>query len=407
MKILLINKFYYLKGGAERYLFSLQQMLEDAGHTVIPFAMAHPKNTKSRYSKYFVSRVDLEEAKFSWQGLRAAGRVIYSFEAAKKLRALIDATKPDIAHLHNIYHQLSPSILKVLKEKRVPMVQTLHDYAYLSPSYTLFDHNAICERVKPHHYFAAVGHRCVKDSFFASLLDAAAYAWHRRAGLDERLVNRLIAPSAFLKKKFAEWGHATREMDVVPNCVDARAVQPTYDPGAEIVYLGRLSPEKGIDVLIAAMEKLPGERLRVIGAGPMEARLKKYCAEMKLRNVQFAGALSGEALAAAIASARFVVVPSLWYENAPYAILEAMAAGKAVVASCIGGIPEIVEDGVTGMLVPPGDVDALAKAIRSLSGIEGVIRSLGVAGRARVEQLFNPEAHLERILEIYDEVRGS
>jgi glycosyltransferase involved in cell wall biosynthesis len=404
MKVLLINKFYYEHGGAERYFFALKDLLEGAGHEVITFAMAHPSNEPSPYAKYFVSHVDLSKPAFSWQGLRAAGRIIYSFEAARKLKELIATERPDVAHLHNIYHQLSPSILKVLKEKKVPTVQTIHDYGYLSPSYGLFDHNVVCERVKPHRYFAAVRHRCVKNSVAASLLDAMAMSYHYRAGLDERLVGRLISPSVFVRNKFAEWGRDISRMRVVPHFIHADAYEPDYAPGSDIVYVGRLSDEKGIGVLVAAMGRLPGERLRIYGTGPMEARLKKYCADMKVPNVQFMGKVTPSDALMAVASARFVVVPSLFYEPFGLAALESLAMGKAVIASTIGALPELITDRVNGLLVPPGDVDALADAIKMLSGNEELISEFGRAGRARAEERYRPDDHLKSITAIYEEV---
>jgi len=404
VKILLVNKFYFEKGGAERYLFSLQDLLEDAGHEVVPFAMRHPKNVKTEADRFFVSRVDLERPRFSWQGIRAAGRVIYSFEAVRRLRALLAVFKPDVAHLHNIYHQLSPSVLKALHDGGVPIVQTLHDYAYLSPSYGLFDHGAVCERVKPRRYFAAVGHRCVKNSFFASILDAAAYRLHAALGLDERLVDRLIAPSEFVKRKFAEWGRDEKKIEVLPHFIDAARTEPVYVPGDNLLYVGRLSEEKGIGVLVAAMERLTEERLKIVGAGPMERRLKDYVASAKLRNVEFAGALDHPATLRAIAASRLVVVPSLSHETFGYAPLEAHALGKAVIASSVGALPEAVMHGETGLLVPPNDVDALVKAVKALSDNEPLMRRFGAAGRERVLARYRPEDHLARLEEIYRKV---
>ncbi len=404
MKILLINKFYFLKGGAERYLFSLQDLLDGNGHETIPFAMSHPNNVKTPYSKYFVSQVDLEKPTLSWNGLRAAGRVIYSFEAERKLRALIRAAKPDIAHVHNIYHQLSPSVLKVLKQEKIPVVQTLHDYAYLSPSYGLFDHGAVCERVKKRRYWKAVLHRCVKNSFLASTLDAFAYSFHSTFGLDERLVNRLIAPSEFVKNKFAEWGRNVFKMEVVPHFIDASLYEPNYPAGEEIVYVGRLSEEKGIGTLLAAMEKIPQVRLKVIGAGPMEKKLKDFCELAGLKNVRFLGELEHTKVMAEIANARFTVIPSCSYETFGYLTIESYAMGKPVIASRIGGLAETVIDGETGILVKPGDAADLAQAIGKLAVDEPTIRAMGRTGRALVEDKYRPDEHYAKLMEIYESV---
>jgi glycosyltransferase involved in cell wall biosynthesis len=366
--------------------------------------MEHPDNMVSDYSKYFVSQVNLSKPQFSWTGLKAAGRVVYSFEAARKLRQLIRDTKPDLAHLQNIYHQLSPSILKVLKEEKIPCVQTLHDYAYLSPSYGLFDHGAVCERVKPHKYFNAVLHKCVKNSVMASALDAFAFSLHRSLGLDERLVGRLIAPSEFVKNKFAEWGKNVFRIEVLPHFIDATSYEPDFVPGAEIAYVGRLSEEKGIGVLLAAMEKIPEVRLKVIGTGPMEKQLKDFCELAGLKNVRFMGQLRHTEAMEEIAKSRFVVVPSLFYEPFGYLPIEAACLGKTVVASKIGGLPEIVKDKETGILVPPGDAKALASAIAALSADEPAIRAYGRAARTQVELRFKPDDYYKKLMEIYESV---
>ncbi len=404
MKILIINKFFFPFGGTERYMFSLIDLLESRGHETVPFAMEHPENVISEYSKYFVSSVDLSRPKISRATLKAAGRVIYSFEAARKLRRLIRDTKPDLAHLQNIYHQLSPSVLKVLKEEGIPTVQTIHDYAYLSPSYGLFDHGAVCERVKPRKYYRAVLHKCVKNSAMASALDAFAYRVHATLGLDERLVGRLIAPSEFVKNKFAEWGKNVFRMEVLPHFIDADRYEPEYAPGAEIAYVGRLSEEKGIGVLLAAMEKIPEVRLKVIGAGPMEKQLKDFCELAGLKNVRFLGRLRHTEVMDEIARSRFVVVPSLFYEPFGYLPIEAACLGKTVVASRVGGLPEIVADNETGLLVPPGDAKTLASTIAALAADEPKIRAMGRGARAQAETRFRPDDYYKKLMEIYESV---
>jgi glycosyltransferase involved in cell wall biosynthesis len=404
VKILSINKFYFQKRGAERYMFALEDLLEKNGHQVVPFAMKDPHNVRADSDRFFVSRVELERPHIGWNALKAAGRLFYSFEAKHKLAELIRAYKPDLAHLHNIYHQLSPSVLVALKEAKIPVVQTLHDYAYLSPSYGLFDHGAPCERVKPRRYSAAVLHRCVKNSFLASALDAAAYRYHAIAGLDERLTDRLIAPSEFVKKKFAEWGRGGGKISVIPHFVDARFYEANLEPGAEIVYMGGLSEEKGIGTLVTAMERVPEVRLKVVGSGPMEKRLKEYIKTAGLKNVELAGAMSHHDALAAMAASRFVVVPSLSYETFGLTAIEAAALGKAVIASDIGALPENVINNETGLLVPPGDALALADAIRGLAKNEPQIRRMGYLGRERALKLYDPADHYQKIMEIYRSV---
>ncbi len=206
MKILFVNKFYYLKGGAERYYFDLKNLFEREGHKVIPFSMEDKKNFKSDYSKYFVSNVELEKPGFSLKDLKTAGRIIYSFEAKKKIEELIKKEKPEIAHINNIYHQISPSILTVLKKYKIPMVQTLHDYKLICPIYILYSKGGICERCKKYRYYHCTFRKCTKNSRGASLINTKEMYWHKFLKIYENNIDLFISPSNFLRNKILEWG---------------------------------------------------------------------------------------------------------------------------------------------------------------------------------------------------------
>jgi glycosyltransferase involved in cell wall biosynthesis len=232
-----------------------------------------------------------------------------------------------------------------------------------------------------------------------------AFGIHSAFGLDERLVDRLIAPSQFVKDKFAEWKRNAFKIDVVPHFIDASRYQPDYVPGEEAVYAGRLSEEKGIGALIAAMEKIPEVRLKVIGTGPMEKQLKDFCRLANLGNVRFLGQLDHQATMKEISKSRFVVVPSLSYETFGYPVIEAYALGKAVVASRIGALAENVIDGQTGLLVRPGDAKDLAATLAKLSSNEPLLRAMGKEGRHICEQKYRPEDHYLRLMDVYDSVR--
>lgn len=181
MRILIVNKFYFLFGGTERYLFNLTDVLETMGHTVIPFAMHHESNRETPYSKYFVSEVDLSigRHKVLRNEIKAMGRILYSFEAKRRLRSLIEDTKPDIAHVRNVYHQLSPSVLSVLKKMGIPSVLTVADYKMICPNYDMFYKGKVCEACKKGRFYHAVMKRCVRNSFAASGLLAIESTLHR------------------------------------------------------------------------------------------------------------------------------------------------------------------------------------------------------------------------------------
>ncbi len=398
MRILLINKFYFPNGGADQHVLNLERLLQAHGHDVAVFAMAHSQNLPSRWSRFFVSRTDFDRLRFGWQGLRAAGRMLYSFEARRKLARLVHDFQPDVAHVHNIYHQLSPSILPVLHAHGIPIVMTLHDYALLSENYTLFGHGGICEHGKDGRFFSYVAHRCIRHSVAASALAACAMTLHRAMRLYDRHVDVYLSPSKFLINTLRAWNIRARDVRYLPNFVDLPATTET-PPGSSVLFVGRLAPEKGVDVLIRAVAgtDIP---LHVAGSGPEEQHLRALARALQATNVQFVGRLSGAALAAAYQCARCVAVPSVWYENFPTVVLEAFAAARPVVASGIGGLTEQVRHGETGMLVPPGNVAVLRAALRQLMQHPGNATRLGKNARVFATQ-FHPEQFYAKLMTVY------
>jgi glycosyltransferase involved in cell wall biosynthesis len=398
MKIVLANKYYFLKGGAERALFDMRDLLIRHGHEPVPFAMQDARNVQTEWSRFFVSPVDTSRVRFTLAGIRTAGRMIYSFEAKRKFAALLDAARPDLVHLHNIYHQISPSILSEAKKRGLPVVMTAHDYKLIAPNYSLFHDGAICERTKPHHFWRAVGHRCVKDSRIASALAATEMSLQSALGLWRNGIDLVIAPSRFVQALLAEYGIDENKIVHVPHFIEASSWIPA-EGGNYALYVGRLSSEKGVDALIRAAANARDIPVHVVGTGPDEARLKNLAAEFGASNVVFRGFLDGSALRAEYAGARFVVVPSVWYEVFGLVVLEAYAAGKPVIVSQIGGLPELVKDGETGLYATAGDTKDLVEQMRALWDEPVLAAQMGRAGRARVERDFTPEEHYRRLME--------
>lgn len=399
MRILLINKYYFPKGGAEKHFFGLKELLERHGHEVIVFAMEHKKNIASPFGKYFVSNVDFERVRFDWQGLRTVGRMFYSFEARRKLAALIRDTRPDIAHIHNIYNQISPSILPVLKKSGIPVVMTAHDYALCAPNYLLFCHGKICERTKPRHFWRAIGHRCIKNSFAASSVASAAIAFHRALRLYKRNIDIVLCPSEFLVTKLREYGIAMNRVVHLPNFATPHS-EVLYTKGNGILFAGRLSEEKGVATLLDAVRGLDIP-VTIAGTGPLEQLLYAKAELEGITNVRCIGFQSSEELAANMQASRLVVVPSLCYENAPTVITEAYAQKKPVVASRIGGIPELVEEGVTGALVPAGDAPALRETLVRLYDDTETLKRFGEQGFARLRSLGTAQ-YYDRLRTLYE-----
>lgn len=401
MKIVYANKFYYLKGGAERYMLDLAALMMHHGHEVVPFAMQDRRNLPTKWKRYFVSPVQTERVSFSLAGLKTAGRILYSFEARKKFAALLDAAKPDLVHIHNIYHQISPSILPEAKARKVPVVMTAHDYKLIAPSYSLFHDGAICERTKQHKYWEAFKHRCIKRSYAASALEALEMTLHRRWGLWRDNIDLVIAPSRFVAATLADYGIPAKKIVHVPHFIDAVAWTPWYI-GSYALYVGRLSPEKGVDVLIRAAAKAKHIPVRIVGEGPDEARLKKLAEKLGAGNVDFHGYKKGEALEREYAGARFLVIPSVWYEVAGLIALEAYAAGKPIIASQIGGLAELVKEGETGLFASAGDADGLAARMAELWDNQPRCEEMGHTARRWIETDFTPDRHYKAVMEVYN-----
>jgi glycosyltransferase involved in cell wall biosynthesis len=405
MKILMVQTFYYYRGGDCTYMFNLSKLLEERGHEVVPFAMRHPQNLPSPYERHFTPEIDFPAllAEFS---PRAAWTVlthsIHNREARRNIAVLIDEVKPDIAHFHNIHSHLTTSIIGPLYRRGIPIVWTLHDYRLICPNTTFLSHGEICERCLPSRFYEVLLHRCKKESLTASLVAMLAI-YYERLNRAPRRVQHFITPSGFLKGKLIEGGFDPGRITPIPNFVDLDA----YAPGEEkhyFLYFGRLSHEKGVDTLIQAVAALDRGELWIVGEGPAGEDLRSLAAELGTERIRFKGYRRGDELKRILSGAQFIVLPSRWYENLPFSIMEAFACSRPVVASDVGGIPEMVEDGVNGYLFPLRDVDALVGRLGAMLDDPARRREMGRRAREKAERLYNREEHYRRIEEIYRRV---
>ncbi|MBI5077351.1 glycosyltransferase [Candidatus Falkowbacteria bacterium] len=397
MKILLINKFHFLQGGSEQVYFATKRLLEEKGHGVICFSMRHEKNAPCLQDDFFVRNVDFSERR-NW--FKKAIRFIYFPEAAESLARLLEKEKPDIAHLHNISHHLTPAILKPLRERKIPIVQTLHDYQLICPNYRLFTKGKVCERCKKHRYFQSVANRCVQDSAAASALSALELYAQWLLKFYQEKVDLFISPSQFLADKLQGWG-IERPFKVVNNFIDIKNFEPAFSPGDYLVCVSRLSEEKGILTLLAAVKTLPNVKLKLVGTGPQKRLIEKFISENKLKNVEYLGAVYGQKLYDIIRRARIFIIASEWYENYPISVLEAMALGKPVLASDIGGLPEIVKENENGWLFPAGDAAALSQKIKECFNAKN-IELLGRQARKQIEHKNCSERYYDELMAGYD-----
>lgn len=405
MKTLLsINNYFYRRGGAETVFFEQNALLAASGWHVVPFAMQHADNLPSDASQYFVSEIELGRQYSLQQKIRLVPKIIYSTEARRNLARLIDARRPDIAHAHNVYHHISPSIFGLLKQRGIPVVLTLHDLKIACPAYKMLTHDGVCERCKDGQLWNVVKHRCVKNSLSLSALVMAETAVQKLFGCYRDHVDRFIVPSKFYLEKFVEWGWPREKFTYLPNFVDAGAEPPgAAVAGEAFLYAGRLSAEKGVATFVRAVAQ-SGVRGWIVGTGPEEASLKQLASELGA-DVTFFGYRTGNELSRLLHAARAIVLPSEWYENAPLSVLEAYALQKPVIGARIGGIPELVRDGVTGTLFESGNVAALGRALQRHAGMDDdAIVQLGRNGLEWVRREFSKVRHRTGLLELYREM---
>ncbi len=394
MKILLANKFFHLKGGSERVFFDERKFLIDNGYTVIDFSMQDERNLPSPYSDFFVPQISFYGKAGITKKIKRGMSFIHSSVAVRNIERLIVEEKPQIAHLHNIYHQLTPAIIPVLKRHGVKVVLTLHDYKLICPAYLCLNNGEICEACKGRNFWKASTLNC-QGSKAQSLLLTLEATWHKWRGSYDG-VDIFLAPSRFMaemiSKRFSE-----DKIQLLRNGIDCNKMRPIFEDEGYALYFGRLSPEKGIQTLIGAYKTLDAFfPLKVVGSGPLEKGLRSLCPE-----AEHLGYRNGNELTDLISSAAFVVVPSEWFENCSMAVLEAMALGKPVIGSRVGGITEQIEDGKTGYLFRPGDKEGLADKMRALAEDPRLRAEMGRAARIKAKKEFSLEQHCKQLISIY------
>ena len=380
MRILLVNKFHYRKGGAETYYLTVGSELERMGYEVAYFSMRHPDNLPCKWDMYFVTQREYNNVKSPFKAVRDGMALIYSPEAKRNFQALCEEFRPDVVHLNNVHRQITLSILDApyLRENKVPVFYTAHDYVTVCPGYLMLDGDGrVCDAcLEDGHYRHCIENRCVKGSRAKSAL-AAMEASFNRAHKSNRRIDRVIAPSRFMRSKLIEGGWPEDKVVFLQNFADDAILERAANAGADatdrenpyLLFFGRLSVEKGVDTLLrafdAALPNLPQDmRLIVVGDGPDAADFKALASSLGCASrIEFAGYQTGEALQSYVEGASLAISSSRWRENMPYSIVEAFAAGTPVIGTNIGGIPELVDEGKTGFICEPGDVQSMADAI--------------------------------------------
>ncbi len=398
--ILQVNTYHYLRGGDSRCMFETARQLRKRGLEVHHFAMQHPQNQPCEDSAYFAPYVDYPEL-MAKSGVGSKLQVLksslHNSDARRSVGALLDTMRPDVAHVHSIMHHLTASVVLELRKRGIPIVWTLHDYKAVCPTTRLLRDGAPCEACSGGRFFNATRYRCKRDSLAASALTTVELHLHRLWSVYEE-ADLLIAPSQFLRDKVVEMGLRPRRIEVLPNFVESSTYEPQCDDEGYVLYVGRLSHEKGLPTLIEAAGQVPSVELRIAGTGELEGELRERCTREGWRNVRFEGFVGGSDLVDLYRGARALLIPSEWYENCPMVVLEAYAFGKPVIGSRLGGLIDLVEDGVTGALIEPGVVSAWSTALRSVAHEPEVWRSMGLRARERAEGRFDAKSHIDTLL---------
>ena len=398
-----MTSYYYRRGGAEAVMLDQNELLSERGWDIIPFAMEYEKNFETGYDEYFVEEIDFASDYTPVEKVRKVVKSVYSLEARREIGRLIDDVRPDIVHAHNVYHHLTPAIFGAIQKKGVPAVMTVHDLKIGCPSKLMLAADGVCERCHGGKTWNAVQQRCLKGSLPLSAVAALETTLHNALGSYKKNVDLFVLPSRFHMNKLIDWGLPAAKARYVPNAVDVSGLEPEYSAGERFVFVGRLSEEKGLVTFVKAVGEA-GVSATIVGTGPQEAELHALV-DSTGADVIFAGYQTGEPLFDIVRQAKALVLPSECYENAPVVLLEAYGVGTPVLGSDLGGIPELIQPGITGELATAGDVSAFAEKLSLLASLpNSQLEDMGRAGRSFVEDRFSREHYLKALLDVYAEL---
>lgn len=381
MRILLCNKFYYRRGGDCIVTMNLEQLLKSHGQEVAIFAMDYPENIDSQWKSYWPSNMSK---------IKVLTRPFGDEEVKSKFVKLIDDFKPDVIHLHNIHTQLSPVIAKIAYERRIKVFWTLHDTKLVCSCYTCSRNGQWCEECFSDK-FAVIKHRCMHDSLLGSVIGYfESKKWN--SSILQKYTTKFLPPSKFLADACIRAGFDKSKFEVLCNFIDIKKVEnPSFDKQDYYCFLGRISEEKGIRTLCKVASMLP-YKLKVIGGGPLLNELKE-----NFSDVEFLGQLDWNSFRPILEGARFMVLPSECSENNPLTVIESLSLGTPVLGSCIGGIPELIEEDVNGMTFEMRNEEDLKNKIKKMWNSSFDYRRIAMTARER----YGSETYYDKIMEIY------
>ena len=392
----MVNKFLYPKGGSETYVLELGEILEKHGHEVQYFGLNDKKNIVGNDAKADVSPMDFQKGiKGNW---RAPLKIIYSKEARLKIRSVLDSFKPDVIHLNNIQFHLTPSIIieahdyRTSTGKQLEIVYTAHDYQLVCPSHGLFDNRIrVCEKCLGGNYTHCLRTKCIKNSYMRSLLGTLdAYYWKKSKAYD--YIDTIICPSVFLKTKLDTQKRLMNKTVAINNFVN-RPQCKSVKKENYVIEFGKLCKDKGTNTLLEVCKKMPDTQFLFVGYGPAQRDIKA------IKNAQYLGFKTGEELESLIRKAKCSICPSEMYENCPFSVIESQLYETPVLASRIGGIPELIREGETGELFTAGDANDLENKLRKLLETPGLLEEY--SQNCKKSNWETPNSYYEKLMKIY------
>jgi len=388
MKILLVHDFYQTLGGEDAVALAEKQLLE------------------ARVDRlHFYERRNVEINDYGLgEKMAFPIHTVYSLRTKREVTDIAKQFQPDFAYVHNVFPLISPSLYHTLHSLKIPILQVLHDFRFFCPNGWFYTQGQICERCKHGNYINAVRYRCLRHSYALSALYSLSLGFNRMAGV-LRKIDAIICLTEFSRQKLLEIGIPERKLHIKPNFIDASVTPASPGKGNYVLYLGRLSSEKGLWTLVRGFERLSGVKLKIMGTGPLEISLRKYVEERGIKNIELVGFKQGSEKWQVLRESLFVVVPSEWYETFCMAALEAFAAGKPVVASNLGSLPYVVEDGKSGILFEPGNVEDLIEKVNHLLANPSGIASMGLHARGLAEMKYSPDQSYQTLLNIASKVQ--
>jgi len=394
MKILLVNKFLYENGGAETYIFRLGNYFKSIGHEVQFFGMENERNIAGNDWNIFTQNINFHKKSFAT--LLYPFKILYSPEARRKMKRIIELFKPDVIHLNNFNFQITPSIIYEIKKHNIPIFFTAHDYQLICPNHLLYlpSKSVPCEECHEYGFSRCVRNNCIHGSKFRSFLGfLESKIYH---GLKTySLIDKIICPSEFLEKKFHKKEIFLGKTVMIHNFIQKTAASKTYKKGNYVLYFGRFSREKGIKTLLSACKRLPEIQFIFAGGGPLDYLISD------IQNIKNVGFLKGDDLVKMVSEACFTIHPSECYDNYPFAVIESILYNTPVIGADIGGIPEIIENGTNGLLFEPSNEDDLVGKISLLWKNRNMLIEL--TANCRKAEFNTPEAYAEKLLELYNQ----